>query len=25
VAEAARENVRGVVEQVLWAARRFGA
>ena len=24
VAEAARENVRGVVEQVLWAARRFG-
>lgn len=25
VAEAARENVRGVVEQVLWAAKRFGA
>ena len=25
VAEAARENVRGVVEQVLWAAQRFGA
>ena len=23
-AEPARENVRGVVEQVLWAARRFG-
>jgi NAD(P)H-dependent FMN reductase len=25
VAEPARENVRGVVEQVLWATRRFGA
>lgn len=25
VAEAARENVRGVVEQILWAARRLSA